>query len=84
MLALRVAGLALLAGLVLAPAARASLPATIETAVAPGGNASIASPTLSPTMKSATVDVVSACEAPSALVCGWASTTRWRRQAPGG
>jgi hypothetical protein len=58
--AFRAVGLALLAGLVLAPAAHAGFPASIETTVAPGGNASIASPTLSPTMKSATVDVAPA------------------------
>jgi hypothetical protein len=56
--ALRAVGLALFAGLLLAPAAQAKLPSSIETTVSPGGNASIASPTLSPTMKSATVDVV--------------------------
>jgi hypothetical protein len=59
-LALRAAGLALLAALVLVPVAQASLPSSVETAVAPGGNASIASPTLPPAMKSATVDVVPA------------------------
>ena len=58
--ALRAAGLALFAGLLLVPAAHAKLPSSIETTVAPGGNASIASPTLSPAMKSATVDVVPA------------------------
>jgi hypothetical protein len=60
MLALRTACLAFFAGLLLVPAAHAKLPATIETTVAPGGNSSIASPTLSPTMKSATIDVVPA------------------------
>jgi len=59
-LAFRVAGLALLAALLLVPAAQASFPSSVEMAVAPGGNASIASPTLSSTMKSATVDVAPA------------------------
>lgn len=58
MLALRTVGLALLAGLLLAPASQAKLPSSVEVTVTPGGNASIASPTLAPTMKSATVDVV--------------------------
>lgn len=60
MLALRAIGAALLVGLLVVPAAQAKLPASIETTVVPGGNASIASPTLPPTMKSATVDVVPA------------------------
>jgi len=58
--AFRALGIALFAGLLLVPAAHASFPSSIETTVAPGGNASIASPTLSPTMKSATVDVAPA------------------------
>jgi len=58
--AFRAVGLALFAGLVFVPAAHASLPSSIETTVAPGGNSSIASPTLTPAMKSATVDVVPA------------------------
>jgi hypothetical protein len=58
--ALRAIGLALFAGLLLVPAAHANLPSSVETTVAPGGNASVASPTLSPKMKSATVDVVPA------------------------
>jgi hypothetical protein len=57
---LRTAGLALLAALLIAPAAKASFPSSIETTVAPGGNATISSPPLSPTMKSATVDIVPA------------------------
>lgn len=58
---LRVLGVALLATLLLSPAAaHASFPSSIETTVAPGGNATIGSPPLSPTMKSATVDVVPA------------------------
>jgi hypothetical protein len=55
--ALRLAGVALLVAAVLAPAAHASFPSSIQTTVSPGGNASIASPTLDPAMKSATVDV---------------------------
>lgn len=58
MLALRAIGLALFAGLLFAPATQAKLPSSIETTVVPGGNAAVASPTLAPTMKSATVDVV--------------------------
>jgi hypothetical protein len=54
----RFAGAALLVAAVLAPAAHANLPSSIETTVAPGGNASIASPTLPATMRSAKVDVV--------------------------
>ena len=44
--------------LVLAPAAHANLPSSIETTVVPGGNAAIASPTLPADMKSANVDAV--------------------------
>jgi hypothetical protein len=55
----RAAVVALLATLILAPtAAHANLPSSIETTVAPGGNATVSSPTLPPTMRSATVDVV--------------------------
>jgi hypothetical protein len=43
--------------LLVVPAAHANFPASIDTTVAPGGNATISSPTLSPSMKSATVDV---------------------------
>lgn len=53
----RAAGLALLVALLTAPAAHANLPSSIETTVAPGGNASISSPTLPPTMRSANVDI---------------------------
>ncbi len=60
MLAFRAVALALFAGLTLVPAAQAKLPSSIETTVAPGGNASVASPTLARAMKSATVDVVPA------------------------
>jgi hypothetical protein len=56
----RALGTALIWALVAVPAAHASFPASIETTVAPGGNATISSPTLSPSMKSATVDVVPA------------------------
>jgi hypothetical protein len=43
---------------VLAPAAaQARLPSSIETTVPPGGSSAIGSPTLSPTMRSMTVDV---------------------------
>jgi hypothetical protein len=53
--------LALLAALALAPAAaQANFPAAIETTVAPGGNATISSPTLDPAMRSAKVDVAPA------------------------
>ncbi|HET6448011.1 MAG TPA: hypothetical protein VFG31_02790, partial [Conexibacter sp.] len=60
MSALRVAALALLTTVLLAPAARASFPASIEATVSPGGNATVSSPTLSPTMRSVTVDVAPA------------------------
>lgn len=46
---------AVLAG---APAAHAHFPSSIDTTVTPGGNATITSPTLDPSMRSATVDVV--------------------------
>jgi hypothetical protein len=55
--ALRAAAVALLAALVVAPAAHANLPSSIETTVAPGGNAAIASPTLPADLKVANVDV---------------------------
>lgn len=58
--AFRSVGVALLVMLVLAPAARASFPSSIEATVAPGGNAAISSPTLDPAMKSATVDIAPA------------------------
>jgi hypothetical protein len=48
------------AALLVAPAARANFPSSIETTVAPGGNATVSSPTLPPDMRSATVDVVPA------------------------
>lgn len=67
MLALRTAALALFAGLLIAPAAHARFPSTIQTTVGPGGNASIGSPPLSPTMKSASVDVVPATPADEAF-----------------
>ena len=58
MSAFRAAVVALLATLILAPAAaHANFPSSIETTVAPGGNATVSSPTLPPTMRSATVDV---------------------------
>ena len=60
MLAFRAVGVALFVSLCIVPAAHASFPASIETTVAPGGNSTIGSPTLSPSMKSATVDVVPA------------------------
>lgn len=60
---LRVLPLALLATLAIAPAAHASFPSSIETTVAPGGNATIGSPTLPSTMKSASVDVMPASSA---------------------
>jgi hypothetical protein len=50
----------LLAALVVAPAARANFPSSIETTVSPGGNAKVSSPTLPPDMRSATVDVAPA------------------------
>ena len=55
-----VACTALSAALLVAPAARASFPSSIETTVVPGGNATVSSPTLPPDMRSATVDVVPA------------------------
>ena len=55
----RAAGLASLAALLVLPAAaHANLPSSIEATVAPGGNATVSSPTLPPTLRSATVDVV--------------------------
>ncbi|HEU4701641.1 MAG TPA: hypothetical protein VFS37_04095 [Conexibacter sp.] len=51
---------ALVATLLAAPAAHANFPASIETTVAPGGNATVSSPTLPPDMRSATVDVAPA------------------------
>jgi hypothetical protein len=51
---------ALVALLVVVPAAHASFPSSVETTVAPGGNATASSPTLPPGMRSATVDVVPA------------------------
>jgi len=53
-----VACAALFALLAAGPAAHASFPSSIETTVAPGGNATVSSPTLPPDMRSATVDVV--------------------------
>jgi hypothetical protein len=58
--ALRAAGLALLAALLVVPAAHANFPSSIEATVAPGGNATVSSPTLPPSMRSATVDVAPA------------------------
>jgi hypothetical protein len=58
--AFRAVGVALFVTLLVAPAARASFPASIETTVVPGGNATVSSPSLSPSMKSATVDVAPA------------------------
>jgi len=55
-----VAAIALVAALTLVPAARANFPASIETTVGPGGNATVSSPTLPPDMRSATVDVAPA------------------------
>jgi hypothetical protein len=55
-----VACAASLGALLLAPAAGAHLPSSIETTVPPGGNATISSPTLEPGMRSETVDVVPA------------------------
>jgi hypothetical protein len=52
-----VACVALLAVLLVAPAAHAGFPSSIETTVGPGGNATVSSPTLPPDMRSATVDV---------------------------
>jgi hypothetical protein len=60
MRAIRLACVAGFAALVIAPTAHASLPSSIETTVAPGGNATISSPTLPPTMRSATVDIAPA------------------------
>jgi hypothetical protein len=54
---------ALLATLLLAPVAHANLPSSVETTVAPGGNATISSPTLPADMRSATVDVAPATPA---------------------
>ena len=51
---------ALSMALLVAPAARANFPSSIETTVAPGGNATVSSPTLPPDMRSATVDVAPA------------------------
>jgi hypothetical protein len=55
--AFRAIGVAAVWVLLIVPAAHANFPASIDTTVAPGGNATISSPTLSPSMKSATVDV---------------------------
>jgi hypothetical protein len=55
--AVRAACVALFATLILAPVAYAKLPSSIETTVAPGGNATVSSPTLPPGMRSATIDV---------------------------
>ena len=58
---LRIAAVVLAAALLALPAAvHAKLPSSIETTVAPGGNSTVSSPTLSPTMTSMTVDVVPA------------------------
>lgn len=57
---LRTTGLALLMVLAAAPAAHAKFPSSIETTVSPGGNATIGSPPLPSTMKSASVDIVPA------------------------
>ncbi|MGB2710020.1 MAG: hypothetical protein WBC33_00775 [Conexibacter sp.] len=58
---LRVVGIALcLLALLAVPAARANFPSSIETTVVPGGNATIGSPPLSPTMTSASVDIAPA------------------------
>jgi hypothetical protein len=51
---------ALLATLLLTSVASAHLPSSIETTVSPGGNATISSPTLTPDMRSATVDIAPA------------------------
>ncbi len=59
MRALHSAGLvALLTLAALASTAHAKLPSSIDATVTPGGNASIASPRLPPTMRSAKVDIV--------------------------
>lgn len=51
---------ALSAALLVTPVARANFPSSIETTVAPGGNATVSSPTLPPDMRSATVDIAPA------------------------
>jgi hypothetical protein len=58
-----VACAALSVALLVAPAARANFPSSIETTVGPGGNATVSSPTLPPDMRSATVDVAPATPA---------------------
>ncbi len=56
-----VAAAAALLGVALAaPSASANLPSSIETTVAPGGNATVSSPTLPRDMRSATVDIAPA------------------------
>lgn len=60
MRAIRAAGVAAFMALLIVPAAHASFPSSIETTVAPGGDATISSPTLPPAMRSATVDVAPA------------------------
>jgi hypothetical protein len=53
-------GVALIAALVLVPAAQANLPSSIETTVPPGGSSTIGSPPLSPTMTAVKVDIAPA------------------------
>ena len=63
----RTAAVALLWALLVAPAAHAKFPSSIETTVAPGRGNPCSSPTLPPTMKSATVDVAPARPADEAF-----------------
>jgi hypothetical protein len=63
-----VAVVGLLTLFVAAAPAAANLPASIEVPVAPGGNASVSSPTLPATMRSATVDIAPADADSSALI----------------
>jgi hypothetical protein len=55
---IRLVGAVLFGTLLLVPAAHANFPSSLSTTVTPGGNSTVTSPTLSPSMKSATVDVV--------------------------
>lgn len=59
-------GLVLAAFLVAAPA-HANFPASVQTTVAPGGHATVSSPSLPPGMKAATVDVAPATPAEDPL-----------------
>jgi hypothetical protein len=59
--------IALSSALLAAPAARANFPSSIEATVAPGGNATVSSPSLPASMRSASVDVAPVSSADEAF-----------------